>query len=113
MIRGDILNIATARVCARSQDYGEPEDNFTEIAEYWSVYLGTHVSALDVAHMMLLLKIARSGAVGSIDTYVDMAGYAACAGEIWHKYEKLKSTVSEVWDEIKQEDTPDQESNDA
>lgn len=105
MIREDILNVATARVCARAQDYGEPEDNFTKIAEYWSIYLGKHVSALDVAHMMLLLKLARADAVGSIDTYVDMAGYAACAGEIWHKYKQMEATVNTAWEEIKKEDT--------
>ena len=95
MIREDILNVATARVCARAQDYGEPEDNFTKIAEYWTAYLGRHISPLDVAHMMLLLKIARAGAVGSVDTYVDMAGYAACAGEIWHGYEQMN--LNQEW----------------
>ena len=103
MIRGDILNVATARVCARSQDYGEPEDNFAKIAEYWSLYLGKPISSLDVAHMMLLLKLARADAVGSIDMYVDMAGYAACAGEIWHKNEQMRKTVSAAWEDIKKE----------
>ncbi len=103
--REDILNVATARVCAKSQDYGEPEDNFAKIAGYWSLYLETNLDALDVAHMMLLLKLARADAVGSTDTYVDMAGYAACAGEIWHKHEQLKKMVIDVWQEVKQEDS--------
>lgn len=53
--------------------------------------------------MMLLLKLARADAVGSTDTYVDMAGYAACAGEIWHKNEQMRKTVSAAWEDIKKE----------
>ena len=104
-IRSSILNVADARVSARSADYGEPEDNFTKISAYWSLYLEKPVSALDVAHMMLLLKLARADAVGSTDTYIDMAGYAACAGEIWHKHEQMKATVAAAWEEFKKEES--------
>ena len=30
-----------------------------------------------------------------LDTYVDMAGYAACAGEIWHGYEQMN--LNQEW----------------
>jgi len=36
-----------------------PEDNFTAIAGFWSVYKGIEFTANDVAMMMALLKIAR------------------------------------------------------
>lgn len=112
-IRENLLSIASARVSTKPDEYGEPEDNFKKIADYWSLYLGRKLTGLDVAHMMLLLKLARAEATGTVDTYVDIAGYAACAGEIWYSYEKMKTTVSEAWEDLKKEDAANQESNDA
>lgn len=67
----------------REQDYGTPENNFKMIAELWSTYLGIDISAVDVAMMMALLKIARvAGGSSKEDSFVDLAGYAACAAEI-------------------------------
>ena len=50
------------------------------INEYQKEALRT---ASDVANMMILLKIAR-GANGKpkADTWIDIAGYAACGGEL-------------------------------
>lgn len=36
----------------------------------------------DVAMLMALLKVARIKAGDKADSFVDLAGYAACAGEI-------------------------------
>lgn len=77
----------------RNGQYGEPEDNFKNIAAYWEVYLrnncviqGTDVCVrpADVAMMMALFKIARieTACMPSEDSYVDAAGYIACAGGI-------------------------------
>lgn len=84
MTRREILDTAKACVCGqRDLDYGTPEDNFSVIANLWSVYLGREIKAVDVAMMMALLKIARiANGGGSGDSFVDLAGYAACAGEI-------------------------------
>ena len=41
-----------------------------------------HYSAKDVAMMLALLKVARIKTGVKGDSYVDLAGYAACAGEI-------------------------------
>lgn len=91
--RKSILAEAERCVCAdREQEYGAPEDNFSTIAALWEPYLeckcvssGANVciEAEDVAIMMALLKIGRiaSGQVKA-DNYVDLAGYAACAGEL-------------------------------
>lgn len=84
MNRKEIL--AKAEQCVngqREQDYGTPESNFGLIAELWSAYLNTDVHPVDVAMMMALLKIARirSGG-GTGDSFVDLAGYAACGGEL-------------------------------
>lgn len=60
------------------------EDSFDEIAALWSVYLHHPVTGEDVAMMMILLKVARVMKRMSIDdSLVDIAGYAACAAEIW------------------------------
>ena len=67
----------------REQDYGTPENNFKTIADLWTAYLGLEIRAVDVAMMMALLKIARvAGGSGTADSFVDLAGYAACAAEI-------------------------------
>lgn len=67
----------------REQQYGTPEDNFGTIAELWSVYLEADVSPVDVAMMMSLLKIARiSTGTFKEDSFIDLAGYAACGYEI-------------------------------
>jgi hypothetical protein len=84
MTRAEILDKAKEQITGqREQDYGKPEDNFDLIAHLWSVYINKALSGHDVAMMMALLKIARiRNGGGSGDSYTDLAGYAACAGEI-------------------------------
>jgi|TARA_R100001509_G_C4872481_1_gene217242 hypothetical protein len=49
----------------------------------WSVYLDKDITAHDVAMLMLLLKVARTKSPNPTkDTYVDMVGYSAIAGEL-------------------------------
>lgn len=91
LTRVDILHAAEKCVCGqREQDYGTPEDNFKAIAELWEAYLNKActrgvnvcVEAKDVAAMMALLKIARIAAGGGkADSWIDLAGYAACGAE--------------------------------
>lgn len=67
----------------RMDDYGKPEDSFGKIAQLWTAYTGNKYTAHDVAMMLALLKVARiSTGHGGADSYIDLAGYAACAGEI-------------------------------
>ena len=66
----------------RQQDYGDKYQNHKNISELWSSYLGTKISAHDVAICMLLVKVARLKNRKTKDCYVDMAGDAAIAGEI-------------------------------
>lgn len=84
MTREEILSKAKECVCGqREQDYGSPENNFQLIADLWTDYLGKLISPTDVAMMMALLKIARiRNGGGTGDSFVDLAGYAACGGEI-------------------------------
>lgn len=84
MKRTEILDQAKQIVSGQRQEqYGSPEDNFRAIAKLWSAYLGAPIKPLDVGVMMALMKIARIKGGGSEDCFVDLAGYAACAGEIW------------------------------
>lgn len=93
MKRPDILEVAKCCVCGdREQDYGSPESNFSRIAEFWTIYMrdkcvapGADICVLpqDVAAMLALLKIARiASGHAKADNWVDLAGYAACGGEI-------------------------------
>lgn len=85
MTRAQILEEAKKCVCGkREQDYGTPEDNFSTIAKLWNAYLGHEdIRSNDVAMMMALLKIARiRTGKQTDDSYVDLAGYAACGGEL-------------------------------
>ena len=97
MNRLDTLKAAAECVCgSREEDYGSPEDNFAVIAALWTAYTGTDVTPKDVAMMMALLKIARAKAGSKPDTYVDLAGYAACGAEISGREPKrdVKRTAS-------------------
>ncbi len=84
MERADILDKAKQIVCGkRENEYGSPEDNFQLIANLWSAYKDTEFTANDVAMLMALLKIARiKTGTATEDSFVDLAGYAACGGEI-------------------------------
>ena len=71
----------------RVDEHGKPEDNFKKIAKLWQAYNGHEYTAHDVAMMMALLKVARiRTGHGGKDSYIDLAGYAACAGEMAQKY---------------------------
>lgn len=95
MNRPEILDAAKKCVCGqREQDYGTPENNFETIGLLWGIYLNAaHPEGLkmfpvngitpkDVAAMMALLKIARIATGNNPDSFIDLAGYAACGGEI-------------------------------
>lgn len=84
MKRDEILDAAKKCVCGdRDEQYGSPEDSFVKIAVFWADYLGYPVTAEDVAAMMILFKVARiSTGLNKDDNWIDIAGYAACGGEV-------------------------------
>ena len=93
MNREEILKAAAKCVCGdREQDYGEAENSFTVIADFWGTYLAEKcvgpradvcLNPEDVAAMMALLKIARiASGHAKADNWIDLAGYAACGGEL-------------------------------
>lgn len=109
MLKGECLLKAHKTINEDRQDqYGNPEDNFNLIAEFWNIYLdGKYPNVFplmigqDVAMMMSLLKVARI-ATGKYhpDNYVDIYGYAALAdgmqareGVVVRRYEDMEREV--------------------
>lgn len=92
MTRTEILMAANKCVAGdREQDYSSPERNFSRIADLWNAYVGwDFISPKDVAVMLALVKIARiRGGNAKDDNWIDLAGYAACGGELEAYYEKV------------------------
>lgn len=83
-IRARILDSAKEAVTKdRAATHGKPDDTFGLLARLWAAYLGVPVTAVDAALMLGLLKVARAkGNPGHEDNFIDLAGYAACAGEL-------------------------------
>ena len=84
MNRGEVLDEAKKIIGGERQDsYGSPKDNFQRIAKLWSIYIGKELTDIDVANMMILMKVARhkSGKF-KLDNFIDICGYAALAAEI-------------------------------
>lgn len=94
MNRQEILEAATKCVCGdRDKQYGSPEDSFGRIASYWNAHLAyrliSKLKPVDVAIMMALLKVARiDGGRMTDDSWIDLAGYAACGGELASEADK-------------------------
>lgn len=96
MTRGMVLEKAMQVINGDRQDqYGNPEDSFQVISDFWAVYLKHNrivsqspaslglISKKDVALMMALMKIAREmyGA-GKEDNMIDAAGYIGLAADM-------------------------------
>ena len=108
MSRAEILAAAKRCVCGdREEDYGSPERNFKTIAIMWDAYLKngkkTAIDEVDVAAMLALLKLARIGSGhAKSDNWIDLAGYAACGGELEsngvNRQERERDTAEEAAD---------------
>lgn len=86
-----VLHAAEVCVCGqREEDYGTPEDSFRVIGELWETYIKEKCVGDPAAEVCIvpedvaaLLKIARiATGHGKSDNWVDLAGYAACGGEL-------------------------------
>ena len=63
----------------RRKEYGDVKDGFQKIADLWSAYLGTPITVHQVAHMMILTKVARLQHNPShLDSITDIVGYSLC-----------------------------------
>lgn len=82
------LDKVKALVAARGEDYGPPDWDHKRVADYWSLHMrnvhGTvcELTALDVQMMIMMIKMVRLETTPThMDSLLDIAGYAACAGE--------------------------------
>lgn len=66
----------------RMATHGNPTETLTRIAVMWSGYLGTDLTAQDVAQLMVLLKIARSRHAYDRDHYLDAIAYTLLAEDL-------------------------------
>ena len=83
MISQDILEEANKLIGGdRNDDYGDKLTNHENIAALWSIFLRKKLTPHDVAMCMALVKVARLMHAHKPDSYVDLAAYAAIAGEI-------------------------------
>ena len=84
MDREDVLEKAAELISGdRQATYGDAREMHQLIGDLWSTYLGVEVGAVDVAALMVLMKVARTkGTRKHIDNWVDICGYAALAGEM-------------------------------
>lgn len=84
MNRPAILDAARVAVMQdRAATHGALEVSFGQIAAIWSVRLGVEVSPAQVAILLVDLKGVRGWTnPGHADNWVDIAGYAACGGEL-------------------------------
>lgn len=94
MTKTKLLDAAKATVADRGVAYGGVEDNFSRIAALWNTHIrnagivdpdcwARELTAVDVATMMVLMKVARlENQPNHPDSWTDIAGYAACGAEI-------------------------------
>jgi hypothetical protein len=82
--RTHILETANEYVTKdRAATHGDAEDSFAKLAAIWGARLGVSIRADQVAIMMLDLKTVRAwDNPKHKDNWIDMAGYAACGGEV-------------------------------
>lgn len=73
----------------RNSTYDEPATDFGRIAQAWNWWLrwahsdGSDLEMEDVAAMMILLKLGRlAGNPTHEDSWIDVAGYAACGYDV-------------------------------
>jgi hypothetical protein len=67
----------------RRQDYGESTASFESLALVWGVLTRSSFTAHEVALCLAALKLWRcSTSPGSMDSWTDLAGYAALGWEV-------------------------------
>ena len=75
----------------REQSYGDPSESMKNIAHMWSAYYDRRITPPEMVSMMIMLKLGRLKETPThLDSWLDIAGYAAIAYE---------SILSEIEDE--------------
>ena len=84
LTKEEILNQAQTIIKGdRNLRYGDPKINYKRIIEGWQLILGTEITEGQYGMMMIWMKIARLMEDEThMDSWIDIAGYAACTGEV-------------------------------
>lgn len=102
-IATDMLTGAAKAIGERQRKYGPPNKNFACIAALWQGYLrGKYgelatltIDAADVAAMSALIKVARLAETPDHeDSWVDLAGYAACGRQVTAPLEEIEDELA-------------------
>lgn len=82
--REELLEDASAAISGeRNLEYGEPSDDFRRIADLWTTFFGFTFEPAHVAAALILMKCSRLAHCNTKrDTWLDIAGYAACGFEV-------------------------------
>jgi len=84
----------------RNKNYGHPRENFADIAVLFTAYLDKEIDEIDVANLMILVKVARVKGTGyHRDSYTDIAGYAGCVERIYEEPVEKFGYETQVYDE--------------
>ena len=101
MTKEELLETVKNTICGeRQDDYGNQENSFQQIADYWNIYLDQHncidkkITPIDVAQMMVLLKIARGNT--KVDNFVDSAGYSVLGASLIHNNRTVEPVLNAV-----------------
>lgn len=93
------LERAHEAVVERAGAYGPPIPFFAAVARRWSLTLGVEVRAQDVVLCLIDMKMERAKAGGGVDTFGDIAGYAAIGFELdefWRNDLCMRATEGEL-----------------
>lgn len=90
MRANEILQSATDTIRQRGLTYGHPANNLQHTAMLLSAYLQTPIHDYQVAGILVLVKLARTNeSAQHIDNWIDLASYAAIAGQLATEEDEL------------------------
>lgn len=103
MERSKLLQSAMDACVSRGAAYDKPENNFARIAAHWNTHLENRkepalpLDETDVAIMCALIKVARlEHDPAHLDSWTDLAGYAACGAEVSKAGESKPDALTEL-----------------
>lgn len=79
----------------RQEEYGPAKESFERVASVWSAILGQPVTAEQAALCMIGLKLVRCSYKITLDSIVDICGYAGIIEKILFE-EELPSSYPEI-----------------
>jgi hypothetical protein len=81
--QGETLEAALAMLTgSRQESYGSPPATFDKVAELYTLLRGKKLTPLDVAWVMLAIKLVRETYKHKADHMIDLAAYADIINEL-------------------------------